>query len=94
LFPPHVLVVVALTAGSSSILWHHHLGHPGEVVLAKLPFSCNKDITSSLCHPCQLGHHTHLPFRVSSSRALSQFDLIHCDLWTSPVTSISGLSII
>jgi hypothetical protein len=25
LFPPHVLVVVALTAGSSSILWHHHL---------------------------------------------------------------------
>jgi hypothetical protein len=38
----------------------------------------------------QLGRHTRLPFRVSSSRALSRFDLVHCDLWTSLVTSISS----
>ena len=31
-----------------------------------------------------------LPFRVSSSRASHKFDLIHCDLWTSPVASVSG----
>ena len=54
-----------------------------------LPF-CNKDSSNSLCHACQLGRHTRLPFHASSSRASSNFDLIHCDLWTSPIVSISG----
>jgi len=31
-----------------------------------------------------------LPFSVSSSRATNKFDLIHCDLWTSPIVSVSG----
>jgi hypothetical protein len=43
-----------------------------------------------LCHACQLGRHVRLPFLTSSSRATSIFDLIHCDVWTSPVISISG----
>jgi hypothetical protein len=90
LYPLHLPVAAALIAGSTSTIWHRRLGHPGQEVLAKLPFSCTKDISSSLCHACQLGRHTCLPFRASSSRALSRFDLIHCDLWTSPVTSVSG----
>jgi hypothetical protein len=89
LYPLHLPPAVGLTAGQSSNLWHHRLGHPGHEVLAKLSLPCNKDISLSLCHACQLGRHTR-PFRVSSSRALSQFDLMHCDLWTSPVRSISG----
>jgi hypothetical protein len=90
LYPLHLLASTALRAGLSSTLWHRHLGHPGQTVLAKLPFACNKDTSSPLCHACQLGRHTRLPFRVLSSRALSCFDLIHCDLWTSPISSISG----
>ena len=43
-----------------------------------------------LCHACQLGRHAHLPFATSNSRALNNFDLVHCDLWTSPVVSVSG----
>jgi hypothetical protein len=43
-----------------------------------------------LCHACQLGRHVRLPFPISSSRATGTFDLIHCDVWTSPVISISG----
>ena len=31
-----------------------------------------------------------LPFPVSTSRATHNFDLIHCDLWTSPILSVSG----
>ena len=42
------------------------------------------------CHACQLGQHVHLPFRVSSSRALHKFDLIYCDTGTSLVVSVSG----
>src|SRR6185295_4448568 len=43
-----------------------------------------------LCHACQLGHHVRLPFSSSSSHATRAFDLVHCDLWTSPVLSLSG----
>jgi transposase InsO family protein len=43
-----------------------------------------------LCHACQLGRHVRLPFPTSSSRAAGIFYLIHCDVWTSPVISISG----
>jgi hypothetical protein len=36
-----------------------------------------------------LGQHVRLPFH-SSSHAARIFYLVHCDLWTSPVISISG----
>jgi hypothetical protein len=35
-----------------------------------------------------LGRHTRLPF--TTSRAEQAFDLVHCDLWTSPVLGLSG----
>jgi transposase InsO family protein len=31
-----------------------------------------------------------LPFPSSSTRVVQPFDLVHCDLWTSPVSSVSG----
>jgi hypothetical protein len=34
--------------------------------------------------------HIRLPFPSYSSRAIRAFDLIHCDLWTSLVPSVSG----
>jgi hypothetical protein len=45
--------------------------------------------THNLCHACQLGCHTHIPFVISASRADNNFDLIQCDLWTSLIVSIS-----
>jgi hypothetical protein len=79
---------------SSSSLWHRRLGHLGHAALSKLissnAISCNKHIDDHICHACQLGHHVRLPFSVSNSRAVNPFDLIHCDLWTSPVVSVSG----
>ena len=47
-------------------------------------------LAPSICHACQLGRHVRLPFHMSSSRASRPFELIHCDLWTSPVASVSG----
>jgi hypothetical protein len=87
--PPPVLVFA-----TTSNTWHRRLGHPGPDVMTKL--SSSLDSTSSrkhfegLCHACQLGRHTRLPFPTSSSRAEQAFDLVHCDLWTSPVISLSG----
>jgi hypothetical protein len=50
---------------------------------------CSK-CTHDLCHACQLGRHTRILFVSSASRVDNNFDLIHCDLWTSPIVSISG----
>ena len=52
--------------------------------------SCSRGHFDGLCHACQLGHHTRLPFATSSSRTKQVFDLIHCDQWTSLVLSLSG----
>jgi hypothetical protein len=37
-----------------------------------------------------MGRHVRLPFSSSSSHAARIFYLVHCDLWTSLVLSISG----
>jgi hypothetical protein len=83
-----------LTAATpSTTLWHRHLRHVGHEALSKLissnVISCNKRQDTHV-HACQLGHHVRLPFRVSNTRAHRPFDLIHCDIWTSPVVSVSG----
>jgi hypothetical protein len=89
-----VFHLLALAAGTSSTLWHRRLGHIGHDALSRLVTSsaipCNKIELESLCHACQLGRHVRLPFSSSNSHAIKNFDLIHCDLWTSPVISVSG----
>jgi hypothetical protein len=86
--------VIALLAASSSV-WHRRLGHPGPAVLSSLKrknlISCNK-VDQTLCHACQLGKHARLPFNTSTSHTVSPFEIVHCDVWTSPVPSISSCS--
>jgi len=93
LYPLRLPATHSLVANSGSSLWHRHLGHPGHEALFKLAsfglLAC-RHYSSSLCHACQLGRHVRLPFHMSASRASNNFDLIHCDLWTSPVLSVSG----
>jgi hypothetical protein len=84
---PHALTVVAPTT------WHHRLGHPSPDALSSLSRSSFNQCTSNkhdFCHACQLGKHTRLPFCSPSHRAEHTLDLMHFDLWTSPVVSVSG----
>jgi hypothetical protein len=89
---PATAAVFAAT--TSSTTWHHRLGHPGRDALMQLTRSatipCTRSHDEHLCHVCQLGRHVRLPFSSSSSHATHAFDLVHCDLWTSPITSMSG----
>ncbi|GJW54925.1 ribonuclease H-like domain-containing protein [Tanacetum coccineum] len=79
---------------TSASTWHQRLGHPGDQVLRSLVssrfISCNKEKTSHICHACQLGKHVKLPFHSSDSIVEHRFDIIHSDLWTSPIISSSG----
>jgi hypothetical protein len=92
--PTPRVVPYALATAASSATWHCRLGHPGPDVLSKLSSSsaitCPQGRDDSLCHVCQLGWHVRLPFPSSSTRAIQPFDLVHYDLWTSPIPSVSG----
>ncbi|GJY07062.1 ribonuclease H-like domain-containing protein [Tanacetum coccineum] len=78
----------------SASTWHQRLGHPGDEVLRSLVsrrfISCNKEKAPHLCHACQLGKHVKLPFHSSDSIVENYFDIIHSDLWTSPIVSSSS----
>jgi len=89
LYSFHVPSRALLAATTPSTLWHRRLGHLGVEALSHL-VPCNKRELEPLCHACQLGRHVRQPFVSSRSRAVKNFDLLHCDLWTSPVPSISG----
>ncbi|GJW41847.1 ribonuclease H-like domain-containing protein [Tanacetum coccineum] len=84
---PHVFLI-------SQHTWHQRLGHPGREVLRHLVsnnfISYNKEKPPVLCHACQLGKHVRLPFVSSNTVVTSRFDLIHSDVWTLPIPSLSG----
>ena len=75
-------------------LWHRKLGHPNKHTLSSLlqdfciPSSSSHD--SSVCNACQCGKHVRLPFSASTTSSSFPFELLHCDLWTSPISSVSG----
>jgi hypothetical protein len=87
---PHVSIPLALVASVST--WHRRLSHPGVDILFKLSHDssviCSRR-THDLCHACQLGHHTRLPFIISNSCVDNNFYLIHYDMWTSLIVSVS-----
>jgi hypothetical protein len=76
-------------------LWHRWLGHPNKTTLSLLlrdfdiP-SSSVPHDSSLCNACQCGKHVRLPFGTSSTFNTFPFEVLHCDLWTSPVPSVLG----
>jgi hypothetical protein len=76
-------------------LWDRQLGHPNKTTLSSLlrdfdiP-SSSVPHDSSLCNACQCGNHVRLPFGTSSIFSTFPLELLHCDLWTSPIPSVSG----
>lgn len=87
------MALAAITNESSST-WHKRLVHTNNSALKTLVSSgsitCNKDSMLSCCNACQIGKHIKLPFQKSITQSHKPFDIIHSDIWTSPVTSLSG----
>ena len=76
--------------------WHFRLGHPSFDIVSRivkkfdLPLSfknINKDV---ICSSCQLGKSKRQPFSSSNRVSTHPFQLIHTDVWTSPISSVSG----
>ena len=81
-------------AAVSSPLWHARLDHTGASILDFLKHNkcieCNSPSSSTICHSCILGKQIKLPFARSNNATLLPFDIVHSDLWTSPILSTMG----
>jgi hypothetical protein len=56
------------------------------------PFPTSNLLLASLfvCETCQLGKHIRLPFQSSTSVSYVPIQIVHVDVWTSPLSSFSG----
>jgi len=72
-------------------LWHNRLGHPGATSFLRHQnfINCNKN-SHNFCTSCPLGKHVQLSFHASCSFTELPFDIIHNDIWTSPISSSFG----
>jgi hypothetical protein len=84
---------IALLVSTDSMIWHARLGHPGQDTLQRLSHSIGFFSTKSshhTCHACCLGKHVCLSFSASNNVSAFPFQLLHCDVWTSPILSDSS----
>src|ERR1044072_8046230 len=69
----------------------HCLGHPGSFIFQFLCtnkfISCEPLRSSFVCDSSVVRKHVKSPFYSSTSNTLMSFDIMHNDLWTSPVLS-------
>jgi hypothetical protein len=90
--------VALLGIKTSSLIWHFRLGHPSNDVVSRVVKSFKLPVMHSnsdsnkiiICDSCQLGKGKRQPFSTSNRQTLTPLSLIHSDIWTSPITSISG----
>jgi hypothetical protein len=80
---------------TSSLVWHHRLGHPSSEIVTRiikdneLPIS-SSDFNKTIYSTCQLGKGKKQPFYASNRVTTSPLHLIHIDPWTFPIASITA----
>lgn len=75
------------------MLQHCRLGHLSFDTMVKVfPEMMSKvDRRKLLCDACEYGKHTRSTYVSKGLRSLSPFMLVHSDVWTCPITSVSGM---
>jgi hypothetical protein len=81
---------------TTSLVWHFRLGHPALEVVNhvvkdnSLPVSSFNFNKTSGCTSCQLGKGRKQPFQTSNRVTFQPLELVHSDVWTSLIQSVSG----
>ena len=75
--------------------WHSRLGHLSKFVLESLARTKSLSLPNSInklgfCSSCQLGKIKQLHFHESTHQSAVPLSLVHSDVWTSPIPSVSG----
>jgi len=83
-----------LGARVAAQVWHSRLGHLALAIVSKL--LSNKFLPTTgfccllFCHSCPLGKISKLSFQLSNSASNNPLNLIHSDVWSSPIASMRG----
>jgi hypothetical protein len=87
------LTTTANEEEAKAILLHCQLGHPSFELMSKsFPGEFSKvDKCKLTCDACEYGTHTRTSYASKGLRSVLPFILIHSDVWTSPVVSVSGM---
>ncbi|WVZ96342.1 hypothetical protein U9M48_041997 [Paspalum notatum var. saurae] len=87
------LAVVTSEEEGRLILQHCRLGHMSFDTMSKaFPDIMSKvDKGKLVCDACEYGKHTRASYISRGLRSILPFLLVHSDVWTSPVVSISGM---
>jgi transposase InsO family protein len=93
---PKTRLLSALLGVKTSVdVWHSRFGHPSSSIVRDLLNKHHLPFTGSLsnkevCEPCQLAKSKQLPFPPSTRVSTAPLQLIHTDVWCSPIVSLSG----
>jgi hypothetical protein len=76
-------------------VWHSRLGHPSNLIIKKLLQNSLLSISgptqsSHICESCQVAKCRKLPFPTSTRVSTTPLELIHSDVWSSPIMSVGG----
>ena len=94
--------IALLGIRTSSLVWQFRLGHPSNDIVTRVVRENNLHTLRSnvvldsifnkniLCESCQLGKSKKQLFFASNRISSFPLQLIHIDIWTSPVLSITG----
>jgi hypothetical protein len=80
---------------TTDMVWHQRLGHPSTTVFQHLLSHQHLPLAGlvdklRICESCQLGKSKQLPFCESSRQTFVPLELVHSDVWTSPIPSLTG----
>lgn len=87
--PTHQVFCFCCSVHLASASWLPWSSHKQLVDNHSNSFFFYKD--SILRHACQLGKHVKLPFSFWNYVPHFPFEIVHYDVWTSPIESISGI---
>jgi transposase InsO family protein len=89
----HPLTAAASDHEAKVMLEHCRLGHLSFDTMSKILPEEMKNVDKGIlvCDACEYGKHTRTSYVSRGLRSTSPFVLIHSDVWTSPVVSISGM---
>jgi len=80
---------------TTDMVWHQRLGHLSLSVFQLLSKNQLLPLTgfvdkARICEACQLGKSKQQPFCESTRCTTNPLELVHSDVWTSPISFLSG----
>jgi Reverse transcriptase (RNA-dependent DNA polymerase)/Retrotransposon gag protein/Integrase core domain/Chromo (CHRromatin Organisation MOdifier) domain/GAG-pre-integrase domain len=93
----HLATIASKDIKNETLLWHHHLGHPGQKTLLSLSNHVtgleNAKLISSneVCNGCIYAKSQRLPFGTATNRAKEILERVHTDICgPMPIPSLKG----